>query len=271
MNKQTPARVMSRSIPIEQVAAFAEGPFQGNPAAVCPLESWLPDRLMQAIAAENNLSETAFYVGQQGRYALRWFTPSCEVDLCGHATLAAGHVVFQREPNLDRVQFSSNSGLLTVHRKGPQLTLDFPVQPAAPCPLPDGLSQMLGTTAMACLQAMDLMVVVPHERDVETLVPDLTAIASLPGRGLIVTAAGCEVDFVSRFFAPSCGIGEDPVTGSAHCTLTPYWAEQLGRTSLVARQLSRRGGMLHCELVNERVLISGRVIPYLSGVIHLEA
>ena len=258
---------MSRSIPIEQVAAFAEVPFQGNPAAVCPLQSWLPDPLMQAIAAENNLSETAFYVGQGGRYALRWFTPSCEVDLCGHATLAAGHVVFQREPNLEQVQFSSNSGLLTVRRKGNQLTLDLPVQPASPCITPDGLNRMLGTTAMACLQAMDLMVVVEHERDVETLMPDLSAVASLPGRGLIVTAAGSEADFVSRFFAPSCGIAEDPVTGSAHCTLTPYWAERLGRTKMVARQLSRRGGMLHCELVDERVLISGQVIPYLSGTI----
>ena len=262
---------MTKSIPIEQVAAFAEGPFQGNPAAVCPLQRWLPDSLMQAIAAENNLSETAFYVGREGRYTLRWFTPRCEVDLCGHATLAAGHVVFLHEPHLDEVEFSSNSGPLIVRRLGDQLTLNFPVQPACPCPAPGELEDILGTTVEACLQGVDLMVVVADERRVEALAPDSAAVAELPGRGLIVTAPGTEVDFVSRFFAPSCGIAEDPVTGSAHCSLTPYWAERLGRSDLVARQLSARGGRLHCQLVEDRVLISGRVIPYLSGVIHIDS
>ena len=261
--------LMSGLIPIEQVAAFAEDPFQGNPAAVCPLQAWLPDRLLQAIASENNLSETAFYVGSGGRYVLRWFTPTCEVDLCGHATLAAGHVVFQREPGLNHAQFSCNSGPLTVHRNGQQLTLDFPMQRAEPCAIPNGVNQILGTSAVACLKAVDLMVVVAHEHEVQAMKPDSTAIATLPGRGLIVTAPGSDVDFVSRFFAPSCGIEEDPVTGSAHCTLTPYWAERLGRTSLVARQLSRRGGLLHCALADGRVLISGRVIPYLSGFLHV--
>ena len=261
---------MKKSIPIEQVAAFAEGPFHGNPAAVCPLQRWLPDSLMQAIAAENNLSETAFYVGREGRYTLRWFTPRCEVDLCGHATLAAGHVVFLHEPHLDEVEFSSNSGPLIVRRLGDQLTLNFPVQTACPCPAPGGLEDILGTTVEACLQGVDLMVVVADERRVEALAPDSAAVAELPGRGLIVTAPGTEVDFVSRFFAPSCGIAEDPVTGSAHCSLTPYWAERLGRSDLVARQLSARGGRLHCQLVEDRVLISGRVIPYLSGVIHID-
>ena len=265
-------QVMTGTIPIEQVAAFAEGPFQGNPAAVCPLQTWLPDQLMQAIASENNLSETAFYVGSEGHYELRWFTPSCEVDLCGHATLAAGHVAFQREPNLKIVQFSSNSGPLTVRRNGQQLTLDFPLQPGEPCATPTGLHQILGTNVVACLQAMDLMVVVADEREVEAIKPDSKAVAALPGRGLIVTAPGSDsgVDFVSRFFAPSCGIAEDPATGSAHCTLAPYWADRLDRASLVARQLSARGGLLHCALANERVLISGRVIPYLSGVIHID-
>ena len=263
---------MTGTIPIEQVAAFAEGPFQGNPAAVCPLQTWLPDQLMQAIASENNLSETAFYVGSEGHYELRWFTPTCEVDLCGHATLAAGHVVFQREPGLEIVQFSSNSGPLTVRRNGRQLTLDFPLQPGKPCATPTGLNQILGTDVVACLQAIDLMVVVADELEVEVIKPDSVAIAALPGRGLIVTAPGSDsgVDFVSRFFAPSCGIAEDPATGSAHCTLTPYWADRLDRTSLVARQLSARGGLLHCALADERVLISGRVIPYLSGVIHID-
>lgn len=264
-------RVMTGSIPIEQVAAFAEGQFKGNPAAVCPLQAWLPDRLLQAIASENNLSETAFYVGSGGRYALRWFTPTCEVDLCGHATLAAGHVVFQREPSLNLAQFSSNSGPLTVYRNGQQLTLDFPVQRAEPCAIPNGVNRILGTSAVACLKAVDLMVVVAHEREVQAMKPESTAIAALPGRGLIVTAPGSDVDFVSRFFAPSCGIEEDPVTGSAHCTLAPYWAERLGRTSMVARQLSNRGGLLHCALADKRVLISGRVIPYLSGMIHIDS
>ena len=267
--KDLTEHLMTGPIPIEQVAAFAEGSFQGNPAAVCPLLTWLPDRLLQAIAAENNLSETAFYVGSGGHYALRWFTPTCEVDLCGHATLAAGHVVFQREPDLEIVQFSSKSGPLTVQRNGQQLTLNFPVQPAEPCAIPRGLNQILGTTAIACLHAVDLMVVVAHEREVRTIKPDSAAVAALPGRGLIVTAPGADVDFVSRFFAPSCGIEEDPVTGSAHCTLTPYWAERLKRSNLVARQLSARGGLLHCALADERVLISGRVIPYLSGFLHI--
>ena len=162
---------MTGTILIEQVAAFAEGPFQGNPAAVCPLQTWLPDQLMQAIASENNLSETAFYVGSEGHYELRWFTPTCEVDLCGHATLAAGHVVFQREPGLENVQFSSNSGPLTVRRNGRQLTLDFPLQPGKPCATPTGLNQILGTDVVACLQAMDLMVVVADELEVEVIKP----------------------------------------------------------------------------------------------------
>ena len=260
---------MTWTIPIEQVAAFAEGPFQGNPAAVCPLQNWLPDQLMQAIAAENNLSETAFYVGCEGRYDLRWFTPTCEVDLCGHATMAAAHVVFQREPDLEMVQFSSKSGPLIVNRNGQGLTLNFPVQAGERCTAPAGLNQILGTSAVACLQGVDLMVVVATAREVEALKPESQAVASLPGRGLIVTAPGSDVDFVSRFFAPSCGIEEDPVTGSAHCSLTPYWAERLGRSNLVARQLSARGGLLHCTLAKDRVLISGRVVPFLSGFLHL--
>ena len=262
--------VMTKPIPIEQLSAFAEGPFQGNPAAVCPLQTWLPDSVMQAIATENNLSETAFYVGCEGRYALRWFTPRCEVDLCGHATLAAGHVVFQREPHLNEVEFSSNSGLLTVCRVGDQLTLNFPLQPACICPVPNGLEDILDTKVEACLMGMDLMVVLADECQVAALAPDSAAVALLPGRGLIVTAPGSEVDFVSRFFAPACGIDEDPATGSAHCSLTPYWAKRLGRSDLLARQLSARGGMLRCQLTEQRVLISGRVIPYLSGVLHID-
>ena len=261
---------MNRAIPIQQVAAFAEAPFEGNPAAICTLDAWLPDAVMQAIATENNLSETAFVVAANGRYRIRWFTPCCEVDLCGHATLGAAHVLFQQDHPSDQLQFESKSGDLLVQRESERLTLNFPLQRARPCNPPDGLTRALGTTPLTCLLGEDLIAVVADESTVRDLSPDLKAVASLPGRGLIVTARGHEVDFVSRFFAPSIGIDEDPVTGSAHCSLTPYWAEQLGRNSLDARQLSKRRGTLHCQLAGERVLISGRVMPYLRGVIHLE-
>ena len=263
-------RVMTWQIPIQQVAAFAEAPFQGNPAAVCSLDAWLPDSLLQSIAAENNLSETAFVVGADGCYSLRWFTPSCEVDLCGHATLAAAHVVFQQDDAHEQITFESRSGDLLVRRKGERLTLDFPVQKARPCDAPEALNKALNLNPVACLQGVDLIAVVADEATVQSLTPDLTRVASLPGRGLIVTASGSDVDFVSRFFAPGLGIDEDPVTGSAHCSLAPYWAERLGRNSLQALQLSERSGSLHCQLQGERVLITGRVMPFLSGVIHLD-
>ena len=260
---------MPLQIPIEQAAAFAESPFEGNHAAVCPLESWLPDQLMQSIAPENNLPETEFYVALAEHHVLRWFSAVCEANLCGHATLPAAHVVFKRDPSLQLVNFRSRSGPLTVRRKGEELTMDLPVQPAQACPEPDGLKQVLGVDPVACLQGDDLLVVLRDEEDVKTLMPNPGAIAQLPGRGLIVTAAGRDVDFVSRFFAPGCGINENPVTGSAHCCLTPYWSKLLGRSGLKARQLSSRGGVLHFQLMGERVLITGRVIPYLSAVIHL--
>ena len=260
---------MSTRIAIEQLAAFAEAPFQGNPAAVCCLDAWLPDQLMQAIATENNLSETAFLVGAGGRYQLRWFTPSCEVDLCGHATLAAAAVVFRREPQRDILLFQSRSGPLSVHRDGDRITLDFPVQRAQPCLPPAGLHEAIGATPQSCLQGVDLIAVFADEDTIRTLQPDPERVAALPGRGLIATAPGKHVDIVSRFFAPGCGIPEDPVTGSAHCSLTPYWCETLGKTVLNARQLSARGGSLRCMLQGERVLISGRVIPYLSGTIQV--
>ena len=261
---------MTLAIPIQQVAAFAEAPFEGNPAAICTLEAWLPDVLMQAIAAENNLSETAFVVGTDGHYGIRWFTPSCEVDLCGHATLGAAYVLFQQDPALDQIQFESKSGGLQVQRQGAYLTLDFPMQRVKPCDPPPGLRDALGITPLACLLGDDLIAVVADESTVQALTPNLETVASLPGRGLIVTAPGDDVDFVSRFFAPGIGIDEDPVTGSAHCSLTPYWAERLGRNSLRARQLSKRGGSLHCQLADDRVMITGRVMPFLSGVIQVE-
>ena len=258
---------MTLAIPIQQVAAFAEAPFEGNPAAICRLEAWLPEALMQAIAAENNLSETAFVLGANGHYWIRWFTPSCEVDLCGHATLAAGDVVFRREPEQDSLLFQTRSGPLVVDREDDWITLDFPVQRAQVCLPPAGLEKAIGATPQSCLLGVDLIAVYADEETIRTLRPDQERVAALPGRGLIVTAPGRNVDIVSRFFAPGCGIPEDPVTGSAHCSLTPYWCERFGTSVLNARQLSARGGSLRCRLQGERVLISGKVIPYLSGSI----
>ena len=260
---------MTLAIPIHQVAAFAEAPFEGNPAAICTLDAWLPEVLMQAIAAENNLSETAFVVRTGGHYGIRWFTPSCEVELCGHATLGAAYVLFQQDPALDQIQFESKSGGLRVQRRGIDLTLDFPMQRVKPCNPPQGLRDALDITPLSSLLGEDLIAVVANEATVQALTPNLGSVASLPGRGLIVTAPGNDVDFVSRFFAPGIGIDEDPVTGSAHCSLTPYWAERLGRNSLRARQLSKRGGSLHCQLADDRVMITGRVMPFLNGVIYL--
>ncbi len=258
-------------LPLYQIDAFVTGEaFSGNPAAVCPLEAWLPDALMQAIAAENNLSETAFFVPEEGEYRLRWFTPRTEVDLCGHATLAAAHVIFGfLAPRLRRVSFrTEKAGTLAVSRDGDLLTLDFPARPALPCPPPEGLNAALGRTPAAVLAARDYLAVYDAPADVAALAPDFAALARLDRFAVIVTAAaGGEYDFVSRFFAPAQGVDEDPATGSAHCTLIPYWAARLGKRRLVGCQISRRGGILYCELIGERVAIAGRTRLYLEGTI----
>lgn len=257
-------------LPLYQVDAFADALFQGNPAAVCPLEQWLPDSVLQAIASENNLSETAFYVGREGRYQLRWFTPACEVDLCGHATLAAAHVAFQTIPAPgNTILFDSRSGPLSVLRQGDLLTLDFPAQPAEPCGIPSLLASALGRAPQSCLRASDYLAVYADEQEILALAPDFRLLRELDLRGVIATAPGLVSDFVSRFFAPKYGIDEDPVTGSAHCTLAPYWTERLGRNPLEARQLSKRGGRLHCRVEGGRVHISGKAVPYLEGTITL--
>lgn len=266
-------------IPIEQLSAFEEGPFTGNPAAVCVLDQWLPDALLQAIAAELNLSETAFVRRGAERHDLRWFTPRCEVDLCGHATLAAAQVLFGLAPERKALQFDTRSGALQVMQKGsldneflpnrPLLTLDFPVQHSELCTAPDALIKGLGHAPESCYRGADWMAVLASEAEIRALAPDLQALAQLDGRGVIVTAPGENVDLVSRFFAPKIGIPEDPVTGSAHCSLVPYWAKRLGKQSLHARQLSARGGTLHCQMRGTRVLISGRVVPFLRGTLHL--
>jgi predicted PhzF superfamily epimerase YddE/YHI9 len=253
-----------------QVDAFTDSLFGGNPAAVCPLQAWLPDATMQAIAAENNLSETAFFVRDGGDYALRWFTPAVEVDLCGHATLAAGHVVLKfLEPQRDSVSFHTRkAGTLVVARRGDTLVMDFPAWPAAPCQAPAGLLAALGGTPREVLRARDHLVVYDSAAEIAALKPDLAALGKVDCWAAIVTAPGDNgIDFVSRFFAPAQGVPEDPVTGSAHCTLVPYWAKRLGKADLEARQLSRRGGALRCALNGERVSIGGKAVVYLEGQI----
>ncbi|MGH6672100.1 MAG: PhzF family phenazine biosynthesis protein [Xanthobacteraceae bacterium] len=260
-------------LPIYQVDAFAEKLFGGNPAAICPLQSWLPDATMQAIAAENNLAETAFFVREGNDYALRWFTPTVEVDLCGHATLASAHIVFSFiEPGRDRIGFRTlKAGTLTVAKSGDMLMMDFPARPAEPVVPPPGLLAALGGSPREVLKARDHMLVYDSAAEVSALKPDFTALAKVEDCwGAIATAPGEDgVDFVSRLFAPAKGIPEDPATGSSHCTLVPYWAKRLGKTKLQARQLSRRVGTLSCALNGERVAIGGRTVLYLEGEIEI--
>jgi len=251
-----------------QVDAFTGTPLRGNPAAVVLLKDWLSERTMQAIAAENNLSETAFVHPRGNAFEIRWFTPQVEVDLCGHGTLASGYVVFEEGlTHGDEAQFAAKVGVLTVRREGSLLSMDFPSRPAEPVPVSDEVVEALGARPSELLLSRDLMAVFEHESDVAALSPRFDAVAGLDALGLIATAPGNRVDFVSRFFAPAVGIPEDPVTGSTHCTLVPYWSKRLGKTRLDARQISSRGGELHCEDRGERVTIAGQVACYLRGEI----
>ena len=256
-----------------QVDAFAEHVFAGNPAAVCPLDAWLPEALMQSIAAENNLSETAFFVpeGEEGgNYGLRWFTPQKEIDLCGHATLASAHVLFEHLGFAGlRLDFSTRSGVLSVSRAGNVLALDFPAKAVEPCAAPAALIEGLGAVPCEVHGGRDYLVVFASEEDVRALTPDPRRLAELDRHGVIVTAPGREVDFVSRFFAPKFGVDEDPVTGSAHCSLTPFWAARLGKATLEARQVSQRGGRLQCALSGERVILRGRAVTYMTATINV--
>jgi len=259
-------------LPLYQVDAFADAVFAGNPAAVVPLETWLPDDLMLSIAAENNLAETAFFVTEGDMRRLRWFTPTVEMDLCGHATLASAYVIFQHlEPQATELNFITRSGPLSVARlENGLLELDFPSRPPAPCALPDGLIEAVGKAPLEVLKSRDVVALYDDADFIRDLKPNMAKLAELDAHALIVTAPGkpgSGVDFVSRFFAPLEGIPEDPVTGSAHCTLTPYWAAKLGKTQMIARQLSARGGQLELRLAGERVHMAGRVVPYLEGVI----
>lgn len=257
-------------IPIYQVDAFSGRAFAGNPAAICPLDSWLSDEQMQSIATENNLSETAFFVPEGDGYKLRWFTPGTEVDLCGHATLASAFVVFRHlAPHLESVRFHTRSGPLTVSRNGDRLTMDFPSRPPAAVEAHPELIPALGAQPKEVLAARDYLLVYESEKQVRALKPDMARLSEVDRFAVIVTAPGGDCDFVSRFFAPSKGVPEDPVTGSAHCTLIPYWSRRLGKTKLFARQVSARGGELWCEDLGERVQMSGQAVEFFSGTITL--
>jgi len=256
-------------VPVFHVDAFTAEPFAGNPAAVCPLAGWLDDNLLQAVAAENNLSETAFFVARGDHYELRWFTPRCEVKLCGHATLASAFVILQiLATPLDSVRFKTRfSGALSVFRDGDLLAMDFPALPPWSCPKPPAaLLNGLGTVPTEVVQIEDNYVAVyKNEEDVQRIRPDFRLLETLHPAGVAITAASSRADFVSRYFAPSYGIPEDPVTGSTHCSLTPYWAQRLGKTSLHARQISERGGEIWCELKDDRVIIKGKAVLTLRG------
>ena len=253
-----------------QVDAFTDIVFKGNPAAVCPLDDWLMDADLQAIAEENNLSETAFYVPAEAGFHLRWFTPKAEVDLCGHATLATAFVIFNFSDYAgDTVKFETRSGELVVSKNNELLVMDFPSQPGKPCATPPLLVEGLGKTPTEVLSSEDYMAVFDKEEDVIAMKPNFDALSKLDLRGVMVTAKGKDVDFVSRFFAPRHGINEDPVTGSAHCALTPYWAGKLNKTKLSARQVSKRTGHIECELKGSRVLLSGKAVKYMEGKIKL--
>jgi len=258
-------------LPIYQIDAFANQPFSGNPAAVVPLQTWLSDKVMQSIAEENNLAETAFFVPNDNGYDIRWFTPNMEVKLCGHATLASAFVLFNiLGYEAETIEFNSLSGQLTVSRCNELLTLDFPSQVPEKCETPEEMIQGLGLKPRECLRNEDFIAVFESEEEIASIIPNHNYLKQLDLRGVVVTSSSTEYDFVAGFFAPKYGIPEDPVTGSAFTQLMPYWSSKLGKDQLKAKQISSRGGLLSCELVNDRVLISGMAIKYLEGSIEIK-
>ena len=259
-------------IELFQVDAFTDSVFGGNPAAVCPLASWLPDHLMQAIAAENNLAETVFFVKEDDSYHIRWFTPLTEVKLCGHATLASAYVLFEiLNEDASTIHFTSLSGSLYVKKEsGGLLTMDFPIAKMIPCATPQALWESLGAHPIECYKEDDYMAVLDSEETLLGLQPDFRQMATLPVRGIIVTARGESCDFVSRFFAPQSGIDEDPATGSAHCATAPYWAKILKKSTLHAIQRSKREGHLSCQVTEDRVHITGKAVLYMIGTIEID-
>ncbi|MAM69766.1 MAG: isomerase [Gammaproteobacteria bacterium] len=253
-----------------QIDAFTDRVFSGNPAAVIPLDKWLDDKLMQSIAAENNLSETVFFVAEKDGFRIRWFTPTVEVNLCGHATLASAFVLFNELDYPDEeIIFYSKSDELRVSKDKDLLMLDFPVQKPEPCPLPEVLLEAIGVEPLACLRNIDFVLVYEREQTIGRIAPRHELIRESGARGVIVTAPGTEHDFVARFFASGTGIDEDPVTGSAYTELVPYWAERTGQRNFRARQMSKRGGELQLELRGDRVMIAGQAVKYLLGMIEV--
>jgi PhzF family phenazine biosynthesis protein len=259
------------NLSIFQADAFADELFRGNPAAVVPLKEWLPDKLMQNIAMENNLSETAFFIPGDECFHMRWFTPTTEVSLCGHATLAAAHILFNHlNFSEETIRFKTKSGLLTVSRHDGLLFLDFPVAHLKSIPTPKGLTAGLGLRPLEVWHSGEyLMAVYKNESEIRQIVPDFSFLLKLPYLGINVTARGDSADIVSRFFAPSVGINEDPVTGSAHTLLIPFWHQRLGKTSFISHQISKRGGMLYCEYLEERVKIGGKAVTFMVGSIQV--
>lgn len=256
---------------IYQIDAFTNQLFGGNPAAVCPLTEWLPTETMQQIALENNLSETAFIIPEGDGYYIRWFTPAIEVDLCGHATLATAHALYaEMGYKGDKVVFNSKSGLLAVVKTGDLYTMNFPTDSLKSVPIPSKITAALGTPPVEVFRGKDdYLAIFDKQSIIENFTPDFKILGQLEARGVITSAKGDRVDFISRCFFPAAGIDEDPVTGSAHTSLTPYWAKKLDKTKMVARQLSARGGLLQCEYLRERVNISGQAVTYLRGKIKI--
>ncbi|MCL2296361.1 MAG: PhzF family phenazine biosynthesis protein [Methanomassiliicoccaceae archaeon] len=261
------------------VDVFTDKLFGGNPAGVCLLGEWLPDYILQKIAAENNLSETAFLVKHDAYYDLRWFTPSTEVDLCGHATVASAFVLFEgAERTANKIRFRTMSGIMTVAKEKDLLYLDLPSRPVAVCPSYPAFERAFGITPAAVYKAVDFLVMLNSEKELRDIDPDFAALKKIKEEagidndsfGIIVTAKGNDCDFVSRFFAPNAGIDEDPVTGRAHCSLIPFWSERLGKTELTARQLSKRGGVLYCEDRGDRIRIGGKAVRYSKGNICIQ-
>ncbi len=259
------------NLTLYQVDAFTKEVFKGNPAAVCPLEKWLDAELMQKIALENNLSETAFFVKSGDVYEIRWFTPTFEIDLCGHATLASAYVIFEAlKLEAETIKFHSHkSGELSVEKNGDVLTLDFPSRPVSPADTPKGLVEAIGKTPKEIFKSRDYFLVYENEQEILAINPNFSKLLEIDTLGVIVTAKGDSADFVSRFFAPEVGVFEDSVTGSSHCNLIPFWAERLGKNELFAKQISARGGELFCELKGNRVKIGGNAVLYLKGEIYV--
>ena len=255
---------------IYQIDAFANTLFEGNPAMVCPLDEWISDELMQQIAAENNLSETAFFVPKDDTYHLRWFTPKSEVDMCGHATLASAYVLFECMDYVgDTIIFETKSGALTVQKEGEKFVMDFPLQIIVPSPIEKEIEEAFGIKPTAVFASMDYIVVFEYERDVLNAQPDLVLLKKLDLRGVCITAKSTKYDFVTRFFAPKYGIDEDPVTGSAFTQLVHYWSQALGKRSFHAKQLSNRGCEVWSKLAGDRVKLFGTCVKYLEGEIEI--